>query len=102
MVENSSRLLIYFSNLLRASQIDIRVSKEDKLIDKTDGIFVSKATKNLLVRSGIWTHAHKRGPECPSDAGQVVTLESGALDHSAIMTSRRCLKVRYNITVSTK
>lgn len=34
-----------------------------------------KKTK-CSVRSGIWTHALSRGPE----------LESGALDHSAILT----------------
>ena len=40
----------------------------------------------VFVRSGIWTHAHICGPEhftlmqCKGD------LESGALDHSAILT----------------
>ena len=34
-------------------------------------------TKKKIVRSGIWTHALFRGPE----------LESGALDHSAILTA---------------
>ena len=40
-----------------------------------------------LVRSGIRTHAHIRGPECSFHVeGRDVTLESGALDRSAILT----------------
>ena len=39
------------------------------------------------VRSGIWTHAHIRGPECSIIRRQEI-LESGALDHSAILTVR--------------
>ena len=41
----------------------------------------------ILVRSGIRTHAHIRGPECSFVfKGRDGTLESGALDRSAILT----------------
>ena len=44
-------------------------------------------TWKKLVRSGIRTHAHIRGPECSFVVkGRDVTLESGALDRSAILT----------------
>ena len=40
-----------------------------------------------LVRSGIRTHAHIRGPESSLVVvGRDFTLESGALDRSAILT----------------
>lgn len=40
-----------------------------------------------FVRSGVRTHAHIRGPECSTLRKQgKVHLESGALDHSAILT----------------
>ena len=43
------------------------------------------------VRSGIRTHAHIRGPENSFEQGN---LESGALDHSAILTTKKnCIKV---------
>ena len=38
------------------------------------------------VRSGIRTHAHIRGPEHPARNRGRFTLESGALDRSAILT----------------
>ena len=45
-----------------------------------------KTNKNInFVRSGIWTHALVRGPE----------LESGALDHSAILTLTLSLQKIY-------
>ena len=43
-----------------------------------------------VVRSGIRTHAHIRGPERPCttiDCSKHFQLESGALDHSAILTT---------------
>ena len=43
-----------------------------------------------FVRSGIWTHALIRGPEfslpTPYQGARIEHLESGALDHSAILT----------------
>ena len=45
--------------------------------------------KNKIVRSGIRTHAHIRGPERSSPmlkSEGILHLESGALDHSAILT----------------
>ena len=43
--------------------------------------------KGLSVRSGIRTHAHIRGPEYSFNVkGRDFTLESGALDRSAILT----------------
>ena len=45
----------------------------------------AKLQKNQVVRSGIRTHAHIRGPEC-SPTQVRYNLESGALDHSAILT----------------
>ena len=40
-----------------------------------------------FVRSGVRTHAHIRGPEHSARlANRKVYLESGALDHSAILT----------------
>ena len=44
-----------------------------------------KDEKKDFVRSGIRTHAHIRGPE-RSVKAKSVTLESGALDRSAILT----------------
>ena len=43
--------------------------------------------KKKFVRSGVRTHAHIRGPEHSTrlDSRKVI-LESGALDHSAILT----------------
>ena len=41
--------------------------------------------KKVFVRSGIRTHAHIRGPE-HSVRAKSRTLESGALDRSAILT----------------
>ena len=38
------------------------------------------------VRSGIRTHAHKCGPEYSFAGKSLHTLESGALDRSAILT----------------
>ena len=55
-------------------------------------MFVNEAQKQCvmpenLVRSGIRTHAHIRGPECSLVVvGRDFTLESGALDRSAILT----------------
>ena len=43
----------------------------------------------IFVRSGVRTHALIRGPEIshpPSIGRQGLVLESGALDHSAILT----------------
>ena len=43
----------------------------------------------MSVRSGIWTHALIRGPEFPCLLPMQearLHLESGALDHSAILT----------------
>ena len=51
---------------------------------------VNEATKRVrqnCVRSGIRTHAHIRGPENSLMRHEKdVNLESGALDHSAILT----------------
>ena len=41
-----------------------------------------------LVRSGIRTHAHIRGPEYSTFMEENETLESGALDRSAILTCK--------------
>ena len=51
--------------------------------------FEEKVGKNVFVRSGIWTHALIRGPEISYSlpiGEQGLNLESGALDHSAILT----------------
>ena len=49
-------------------------------------------TKIKAVRSGIRTHAHIRGPECSHQQwGEGVILESGALDHSAILTCQNTI-----------
>jgi hypothetical protein len=50
--------------------------------------FDDKKLKKIFVRSGIWTHALRRGPECSLTISEQETLESGALDRSAILTSR--------------
>ena len=66
---------------------DINISLA--LLDEfTKTVLVHTLSKKRFVRSGIRTHAHIRGPEySPTPVfRQVVTLESGALDHSAILT----------------
>ena len=40
----------------------------------------------MSVRSGVRTHALIRGPERSPATGGKANLESGALDHSAILT----------------
>ena len=42
--------------------------------------------RKTFVRSGVRTHARIRGPEYSSATGGKGNLESGALDHSAILT----------------
>ena len=52
-------------------------------------IFFIKIPKRFVVRSGIRTHALIRGPEISVAIpyrGTRLSLESGALDHSAILT----------------
>ena len=75
--------------------------------------------KKASVRSGIRTHAHIRGPECsrPRWWPKDLFLESGALDHSAILTmimfscrsdqflsesilNKNMLQVRFELTTS--
>ena len=54
--------------------------------------FVANMKWQNCVRSGIRTHAHIRGPENSLMVHEKVTsLESGALDHSAILTLMRVL-----------
>ena len=52
-----------------------------------------KSSWENFVRSGIRTHAHIRGPErsIPENFRKVINLESGALDHSAILI---CVRAR--------
>ena len=71
------------------------------------------------VRSGIWTHAHICGPEFSQQilTTEAMKLESGALDHSAILTmiirqrkrdctpsdsiwNKNMLQVRFELTTS--
>ena len=45
----------------------------------------------IFVRKGIWTPALLRGPEFPTNLPtreKGMRLESGALDHSAILTDK--------------
>ena len=42
--------------------------------------------RKSFVRSGIWTHAHCCGPEYTTLVQSKFSLESGALDRSAILT----------------
>ena len=75
--------------------------------------------KKKYVRSGIRTHAHICGPECsgPLYWPKDLILESGALDHSAILTlvireckrdcfpsdsirNKNLLQVRFELTTS--
>ena len=48
---------------------------------------VRRKRKKDFVRSGIRTHARIRGPEHPLAVAGKDYLESGALDHSAILTT---------------
>ena len=50
-------------------------------------ITLIKTNKKSFVRSGIRTHARIRGPEHPLAFAGKDFLESGALDHSAILTT---------------
>ena len=56
-----------------------------------------KSSWENIVRSGIRTHAHIRGPErsIPENFRKVINLESGALDHSAILTCVRAREIFY-------
>ena len=59
---------------------------------------VTMMRKNWFVRSGIWTHALIRGPEfsqIPIKEPRQC-LESGALDHSAILTLTFCSKKKHS------
>ena len=49
--------------------------------------FQGVQNQKVCVRSGIRTHARIRGPEHPLAFAGKDFLESGALDHSAILTS---------------
>ena len=51
---------------------------------------MSQLKRKNIVSSGVRTHAHIRGPEhsTPFTTGRI-HLESGALDHSAMLTAER-------------
>ena len=56
-----------------------------------NGTTLSRMKKYWFVRSGIRTHAHIRGPErSGSSWTRRTSLESGALDHSAMLTADPC------------
>ena len=61
------------------------VAKKDK--EKSNCFILRKHFQTKCnVRSGIWTHASIRRPETPWQSKDSI-LESGALDHSAILTT---------------
>ena len=60
---------------------------------QTNLMFAISYLRKTFVRSGIRTHAHIRGPEhsLRHKFAEKVTLESGALDRSAILTTDKLL-----------
>ena len=72
---------------LHYSQLQLVAWQPGTIIYLRQSIFRETLEKNF-VRSGIRTHAHIRGPESPQPQPlwKDHILESGALDHSAILT----------------
>ena len=65
--------------------------------------FVANMNWQNCVRSGIRTHAHIRGPENSLMIHEKVTsLESGALDHSAILTYVKLCKIKIGFVFQSK
>ena len=54
--------------------------------EKKSENYTIEEIKKYFVRSGIWTHAYRCRPEDSFYMSKIVSLESGALDRSAILT----------------
>ena len=78
---------------LHYSQLQLVAWQPGTIIYLRQSIFRETLEKNF-VRSGIRTHAHIRGPEY-SCYGKSPTLESGALDRSAILTCAFSEEMKY-------
>ena len=78
-IGNKIERIVHFLRRNMYCAIFFKYSKLERIL-----LFAEKG-KKVFVRSGIRTHAHIRGPE-HSVRAKSRTLESGALDRSAILT----------------